>query len=88
VDPDQGRGAIVAPQGRQAGGRGRFAEYAEANPLPQPGEVGRGRNRDGHPISKYQNDADYLARRITRDRPGRPPISPQDQRSHRGLDLF
>ena len=45
-------------------------EHAEANPLPLPGAVGRGRKRadDVSPI-KHGNQADYLARRLARDRP-------------------
>jgi hypothetical protein len=47
------------------------AEDAEAHPLPPPGDVGRGRRRaDNVSPIQHGNQADYLARRIARDRPG------------------
>jgi hypothetical protein len=47
-----------------------LAEAAETHPLPQPGAVGRKRNRGYNVNSKTLggNQADYLARRLARDR--------------------
>jgi hypothetical protein len=44
------------------------AEDGEMPPLPQPGEVGRGRKRDKQVISKGPT-SDYLARRLAPDHP-------------------
>jgi hypothetical protein len=45
-----------------------IGDYAEAHPLPENGEVGRGRVRYDNVIPNQQgNSTDYLARRIARD---------------------
>jgi hypothetical protein len=44
--------------------------HAEAHPLEEHGEIGRGRNRDYNVSSnQHGNSADYLARRMRRDHP-------------------
>jgi len=47
-----------------------IAEETEAHPLPKPGEIGGGHTRvDNVKPAVGGNQADYLARRMARDRP-------------------
>jgi hypothetical protein len=63
-------------------------EYAETHPLPKPGEMGRGRKRGAVSTSnRGSTQADYLARRIARDRPETRPGGPVAPRSPAALSL-
>jgi len=47
-----------------------IGDYAEAHPLPENGDMGNGRSRcDVIKPTQGGTSADYLARRIARDRP-------------------
>jgi hypothetical protein len=71
VAKEMGVGTMMQDLGK---GEEEAAEYAEVHPLPKPGEVGRGRKRasDRSPKAQHGETADYLARRLARDRPDTP----------------